>query len=51
MKKLSKRQYKNKIKVNNTDILSLETSIPLLKETATAKFIESVEAHIKLNLN
>jgi len=51
MKKLSKRQYKNKIKVNNTSVLSLETSIPLLKETATAKFIESVEAHIKLNLN
>lgn len=51
MHKLSHRQKENKIKLKNNNFLSLEKSIAILKETATAKFIETVEAHINLNLN
>lgn len=51
MKKLEIRQSKNKKKINSINISSLQKSISLLKETATAKFIETTEVHINLNLN
>jgi len=50
MKKLSRRQHKNKLKIHNSHILSLQESISLLKETATAKFVETFELHVNLNL-
>ncbi len=51
MKKLSKRLQieKNKIKKNIT--YNLDEAIKLVKETASAKFNESIEAHISLNID
>jgi len=51
MQKLLYHQYRNKTKVNNTNISNLKKSISLLKKTATAKFTETVEAHINLNIS
>jgi large subunit ribosomal protein L1 len=50
MKKLSKRRQEliKKIEVKN---YSPNEAINLLKETATAKFVESAEAHLSLNIN
>lgn len=50
MKKLSKRlkELKSKIELRP---YSPQEAIDLLKEVGTAKFIESVEAHICLNVN
>ena len=50
MKKNSKRlkQLKNLIK---EDFYPLDKGISLLKEIGTAKFLESVEAHISLNID
>ena len=50
MKKLSKRLQK----LNNLvekKLYSVDESIKLLKETATASFVESTEAHISLNID
>ncbi len=49
MKKLSKRkkQLDNLIKYKT---YSIDQAISLLKQTATAKFIESIEIHINLNI-
>ena len=51
MKKLSKRLQveKNKIKKNIT--YTIDEAIKLVKETASAKFNESIEAHISLNID
>jgi large subunit ribosomal protein L1 len=50
MKKHSKRYLELEKKRTKT-IYSLEDAIQLLKEFGTAKFLESVEAHIKLNID
>ena len=51
MRKLSKRQNENLKKIKNAVHSSLEEAINLLQETATAKFIESVELHANLNID
>jgi len=51
MAKLSRRQNENLKKITNVVHSSLEEAINLLQETATAKFIESVELHANLNID
>lgn len=51
MRKLSRRQNENRKKIKNTVHSSLEEAITLLQDTATAKFIESVELHANLNID
>ena len=51
MRKLSRRQNENLKKTKNVIHSSLEEAINLLQETATAKFIESVELHANLNID
>jgi large subunit ribosomal protein L1 len=51
MHKLSQRQKLNQVKLKDNKNLSLEESISIVKETATAKFVETVETHINLNLS
>lgn len=50
MKKLNKRTKNNREKIENRLYLK-EEAISLLKETANAKFIESIEAHISLSID
>jgi large subunit ribosomal protein L1 len=50
MAKLSKRVTKNQTKIETKEYKALE-ALKLLKETATAKFVESAEAHISLKLD
>ena len=51
MRKVSRRHKKNLEKTQNTVYSDLETAIATLKETATAKFVESVELHANLNID
>jgi large subunit ribosomal protein L1 len=51
MRKLSRRQIKNVEITKNKVYTNLEEAIQVLKETATAKFIESVELHANLNID
>ena len=51
MRKLSRRHNENRKKVKNIVHSSLEEAITLLQDTATAKFIESVELHANLNID
>ena len=51
MRKLSKRHKENKEKTTNKICSNLDEAILLLKETATAKFVESVELHANLNID
>ena len=51
MRKVSRRHKKNFEKTQNTVYSDLETAIATLKETATAKFVESVELHANLNID
>ena len=51
MRKLSRRQNQNREKLGNVVYSNLEEAITLLQETATAKFIESVELHANLNID
>ena len=51
MKKLSRRQKENQQKIKNLAFSNLEEVLIKLKETATAKFIETVELHVNLNID
>ena len=51
MRKVSRRHKENLEKTQNIVYSDLETAITALKETATAKFIESVEFHANLNID
>ena len=51
MPKLSTRQKKNLEKTKNFISTNLNEAIKILKETATTKFVESVELHANLNIN
>ena len=51
MRKLSRRHKNNLEKTKNTEYSSIKEAIVALKETATTKFIESVELHANLNID
>ena len=51
MRKLSRRQKEIRKKVDKPIYSNLEEAIKILKETSTAKFIESVELHANLNID
>jgi len=51
MRKLSRRQKENLTKTTNSLYMNLEKAITVLKNTATAKFVESVELHANLNID
>ena len=51
MRKLSRRQEENLERTKNAVSSNLEEAISILKQTATAKFVESVELHAYLNIN
>jgi large subunit ribosomal protein L1 len=51
MRTLSRRHKENIEKTKNKTCSNLEEAIFLLKETATAKFIETVELHANLNID
>ena len=51
MRKLSSRHKENLKKINRRVFSNLEEAIKVLKETATAKFNETVELHANLNID
>jgi len=51
MRKLSRRQNENIKKIKNISYSNIEEAITLLKDTATTKFVESVELHANLNID
>lgn len=51
MRKLSRRHKENIEKTKNKIYSNLEEAISVLKETATAKFVETVELHANLNID
>jgi len=51
MRKLSRRQKENRSKTQNIVFFNLEEAINVLKQTATAKFVETVELHANLNID
>jgi large subunit ribosomal protein L1 len=51
MRKMSRRHKENVKRTKNIVSSTLEEAIVFLKETATTKFIESVEFHVNLNIN
>lgn len=51
MRKLSRRHQKNLEKTKTINYSNLTEAIEVLKETATAKFVESVEFHANLNID
>lgn len=51
MRKVSRRHIENKKKTREISYSNLEEAIGILKKTATAKFIESVEVHVNLNID
>jgi large subunit ribosomal protein L1 len=51
MRKLSRRQTKNLEKTKNIISTNVQDAISLLKETATTKFVQSVELHANLNID
>ena len=51
MRKLSRRQKENQIKVKNVTFPTVEEAIEILKQTSTANFVETVELHANLNID
>ena len=51
MRKISRRHKENIEKTKNNIYSSLEEAIAILKETSTAKFVETVELHANLNID
>lgn len=51
MRNLSRRQKENRTKTQNIAFSNLAEAINTLKQTATAKFIETVEFHANLNID
>ena len=51
MRKLSRRQSENKKKTKNVVYSNLEEAITVLKDTATTKFVESVELHANMDID
>jgi large subunit ribosomal protein L1 len=51
MGKVSRRHKENIEKTKNKIYLNLDEAIQILKETATAKFVESLELHANLNID
>jgi large subunit ribosomal protein L1 len=51
MRKLSRRHKENVEITKNKVYSNLEEAIQVLKETATTKFVESVELHANLNID
>ena len=51
MRKLSRRQNENIKKTKNIAYSNIEEAITILKDTATTKFVESVELHANLNID
>ena len=51
MRKISRRQQENRQKTKNIIYSNLEEAIKTLKETATTKFVETVELHANLNID
>ena len=51
MRKISRRHQENQKKTKNIVFANKEEAIKILKETATAKFTETVELHANLNID
>ena len=51
MQKLSRRHKENRKKTDNIIYSNLEEAIKVLKQTATAKFVETVELHANFNID
>ena len=51
MRKLSRRQKEIREKTQNNIYSNLDEAIKLLKKTANAKFVETVELHANLNID
>jgi large subunit ribosomal protein L1 len=51
MKRISKRLKEEQLKIDKTSFYSISDAIDLVKKTASAKFNESIEAHISLNID
>jgi len=51
MRKYSRRHKENLTRTKNKIYSNIEEAIEVLKETATAKFVESVELHANLNID
>jgi large subunit ribosomal protein L1 len=51
MRTISRRHKENVEKTKNKTYASLEEAIDILRETATTKFVESVELHANLNID
>ena len=51
MRKISRRHKENQEKTKNLIFSNIEEALNILKETATAKFVETVELHANLNID
>ena len=51
MKTLSKRLKEEEKKINKNQLYTFDEAVQLVKSTASAKFNESIEAHISLNID